>query len=182
MTIYHINTLLEFHLKNTPFLFQSKYYKKIHGASMGSPISPIVANPFIEEVEIKAINTTPTHQSYGLGVWMTPLSSRRQKTPNSLYNISTSLTHTYNPLQRLPTLMDPYHFWTPYFHLDMTTHCPQLFTGNIPTHLSTYIGTAITTYLLNTEYLTPLNIGPGLFVPTQHKGGLTQVQVSHFGA
>ena len=40
---------------------------------MDSLISPNVANVFIEEFEIKAVNTVPTlTQHYGLGVWMTP--------------------------------------------------------------------------------------------------------------
>ena len=33
------------------------YYKQAHGTAMGSPISPIVANLFMEESETKAINT-----------------------------------------------------------------------------------------------------------------------------
>ena len=43
MPIQHVLTLLDFCLKNT----------------MGSPISPSVANLFMEEFESKAISTTP---------------------------------------------------------------------------------------------------------------------------
>ena len=44
---------------NTCFLFQGKYYEQIHGAARGSSISPLIANLFMEEFEIKAINSTP---------------------------------------------------------------------------------------------------------------------------
>ena len=52
MSIPQIVTLLEFCLKNTYFLFQGKYYEQVHGAAMGSPISPIKANLFMEEFKI----------------------------------------------------------------------------------------------------------------------------------
>ena len=57
--IHHIISLLEFCLKSTYFVFQVKYYKQIEGAAMGSPVSPIVANIFMEEFEAKALSTAP---------------------------------------------------------------------------------------------------------------------------
>ena len=59
MSIPQIVTLLEFCLKNTYFLFQGKYYEQVHGAAMGSPISPLIANLFMEEFEVKALSTAP---------------------------------------------------------------------------------------------------------------------------
>ena len=59
MSIPKIVTLLEFCLKNTYFLFQGKYYEQVHGAAMGSPISPLIANLFMEEFETKALQTAP---------------------------------------------------------------------------------------------------------------------------
>ena len=55
----HIITLLEFCLKNTYFLSQDKYIEQVHGAAMGSPISPLIANLFMEEFESKAISAVP---------------------------------------------------------------------------------------------------------------------------
>ncbi|XP_028415509.1 uncharacterized protein LOC114538574 [Dendronephthya gigantea] len=49
--------LLEFCLKSTEFQFRGRYYKQIHGTAMGSPVSVIVANLVMEELEIKALNT-----------------------------------------------------------------------------------------------------------------------------
>ena len=60
MTVKHISCLLEFCLENTYFSFQSRFYEQTHGAAMGSPISPIVANLFMEDLEVQAINTSPT--------------------------------------------------------------------------------------------------------------------------
>ena len=60
MTINHICCLLEFCLKNTYFKFNGAFYEQKGGAAMGSPISPIVANLFMKDLEIKAIRTAST--------------------------------------------------------------------------------------------------------------------------
>ena len=57
MTVGHITSLLEYCLKSTYFVFQGKYYEKLEGAAMGSPLSPIIANIYMEEFETKALNT-----------------------------------------------------------------------------------------------------------------------------
>ena len=59
MTVNNIICLLEFCLKNSSFLFQGRYYEQVEGAAMSSPISPILANLYFEEFEIKALNTAP---------------------------------------------------------------------------------------------------------------------------
>ena len=65
MSIPQIVTLLEFCLTNTYFLFQGKYYEQVHGAAMGSPISPLIANLFMEEFEAKALQSAPHPQPLG---------------------------------------------------------------------------------------------------------------------
>ena len=60
MSIPQIITLLENSLKNTYFLFQGKYYEQVHGAAMGSPINPLIANLFMEEFEVKTPRTVHT--------------------------------------------------------------------------------------------------------------------------
>ena len=52
--------LLELCLNTTYFMFKEEYYQQTRGAAMGSPISPIVANLFMEEFEKRAINTAKT--------------------------------------------------------------------------------------------------------------------------
>ena len=48
MSIQNILDLLEFCLCNTYFLFQGQYYEQTQGAVMGSPVSPVLANLYIE--------------------------------------------------------------------------------------------------------------------------------------
>ena len=60
MTMKHISCLLEFCLRNTYFSFQGRFYEQTEGAAMGSPISPIVANLFMEDLEVQAIKTSPS--------------------------------------------------------------------------------------------------------------------------
>ena len=56
MKVEYIISPLEFCLKTTYFQFQGSFYEQISTAAMGSPISPIVANLFMEDFEVKAIN------------------------------------------------------------------------------------------------------------------------------
>ena len=60
MTVNQISCLLDFSLKTTYFSFQGKFFEQVKGAAMGSPISPIVANLFMEDLEVKALSTAPT--------------------------------------------------------------------------------------------------------------------------
>ena len=45
-------------MKSTYLTFQGRYFEQQEGAAMGSPISPIVANLYMEDYEIKAINSS----------------------------------------------------------------------------------------------------------------------------
>ena len=57
MKVEHITSLLEFCLKTTYFQFQDRFYEQLQGAAMRSPISPIVANLYMEDFEIRAISS-----------------------------------------------------------------------------------------------------------------------------
>ena len=59
MTVDQIICLLRFCLTTTYFTFQGKIFEQVKGAAMGSPISPIVANLFMEGLETKALATSP---------------------------------------------------------------------------------------------------------------------------
>ena len=59
MSIRQITIPLEFCPTNTYFLFQNKYYEQVQCAAMGSPISPLIVNLFMEEFEVKALSTYP---------------------------------------------------------------------------------------------------------------------------
>ena len=59
MSVNHIISLLEFCLGSTYFTFQGRLYEQQEGTAMGSPISFIVANLFMEDFEKKAIESSP---------------------------------------------------------------------------------------------------------------------------
>ena len=59
MTVKYIICLLEFCLKNAYFIFQGRFYEQVEGAAMGSSISPIIANVYMEAFETQAISTAP---------------------------------------------------------------------------------------------------------------------------
>ena len=59
LAVNEIILLLEFCLKNTYFSFQDQFYEQVKGAAMGSPVSPIVANLYMEYLEQKALSTAP---------------------------------------------------------------------------------------------------------------------------
>ena len=54
-----IMELLELILTTTYFLFRGTIYRQKFGAAMGSPVSPLIANLFMEWLEQKAIATAP---------------------------------------------------------------------------------------------------------------------------
>ena len=59
MSTSHIINLLEFCLSSTSFVYQGQFYQQLEGAAMGSPLSPIVANIFMEKFEEEALATAP---------------------------------------------------------------------------------------------------------------------------
>ena len=59
MEVGDIILLLEFCLKNTYFSFQGQFYEHVEGAAMGSPVSPIVANLYMEYLEQKRSKHCP---------------------------------------------------------------------------------------------------------------------------
>ena len=62
MTVMGVNDiilLLEFCLKNTYFSFQDQFFEQVEGVAMGSPVSPIVANLYMEYLEQKTLKYCP---------------------------------------------------------------------------------------------------------------------------
>ena len=57
--MFNIISLLEFCITSTYFSFQGKFYEQVEGAAMGSPLSPIVANIYMENFEVEAIRSAP---------------------------------------------------------------------------------------------------------------------------
>lgn len=51
-------------IKTTYFQFNGKIYEQTYGMSMGSPLSPVLSNLFMEEFEKKALSTAPHPPKY----------------------------------------------------------------------------------------------------------------------
>ena len=60
LTPGQVTMLLGVCLKTTYFIYHQQFYEQAEGAAMGSPVSPVVANIFMEFVEEVAINTSPS--------------------------------------------------------------------------------------------------------------------------
>ena len=88
-SVSHIINLLEFCLNSTSFVYQGQFYQQIEGAAKGSPLSPIVANIFMEKFEEGALATASHPQVFGKGMWMILLSSKKKSTKMSFSNTST---------------------------------------------------------------------------------------------
>ena len=57
ISVLNIVRLLRFVLNTTYFVYNGVFYIQIHGAAMGSPVSPIVCNLFMEDLEQRALET-----------------------------------------------------------------------------------------------------------------------------
>ena len=90
LSVQDIIELLGFCLHNTYFSFQNKFYEQVEGVPMGfSPVSPIVANLYMESFERKAIRSAIYPPRHGLGLWMTHGSSNNRHTNKVFWIIST---------------------------------------------------------------------------------------------
>ena len=64
MAVNHIVCLLEFCLRSTYFTFKGRFCEQQEGAAMGSPISPIVGNLYMEDLGTKAIQSAQNPPSF----------------------------------------------------------------------------------------------------------------------
>ena len=72
MPVVTILELLAFCLNNTYFVFQDTFYEQTKGAAMGPPISPIIANIFMEAFEQRAITQALHPLEFRKGMLMIP--------------------------------------------------------------------------------------------------------------
>lgn len=67
MTTQQICQLLDLCLNTTYFQYKGNFYMQNHGCALGSPVSRIVADLYMEEVESRALNS---FRGTGSDMWM----------------------------------------------------------------------------------------------------------------
>ena len=120
-TILPVNNILEllaFCLNNTYFVFKDTFYEQTKGAAMGSPISPIIANIFMEAFERKALATAlhppRVWRRYVDDTWVIQQQEHKQQ---FLHHINT-VEIPSNSLWKRQRMMAPYHFLAQSSHHD----------------------------------------------------------------
>ena len=87
LSVKNNTRLLEYCLTSTYFIFWGRFYEQQEGAAIGSPMSPIVANLYMEQFENQAINTASHPPFSQEDLWMTPSSSCSHPTRQGFWNI-----------------------------------------------------------------------------------------------
>ena len=59
LDVSQITTLLDKCLRSSYFMYDGEFYQQVQGAAMGSPVSPIVANLYMENFEVEALASAP---------------------------------------------------------------------------------------------------------------------------
>ena len=77
---------------------------------MGSSVSPIVANLYMECFERKALRSAINPPRHDLGLWMTPGSSKNRHTNKISWNILIKLIKQSSLQWKRINTMEPLHF------------------------------------------------------------------------
>ena len=142
MSIAQITLLLEFCLTHTYFLFQGKYYEQVQGAAMGSPMSALIANIFMEEFEVKALHSFPHPPSLWLRfVDDTFVINKAEHSQDLLQHINSQDPHIQFTVE--PTQQNS----LPFLDTLVTIEPDNTFSTTVypPTWINTYTGTVTTT-------------------------------------
>ena len=93
--------LLNLCLTSTYFQYSGKHYKQLHGTAMGSPVSVVVAEIVMQNIEEKALQL-PTRELYLFGyVTLSTHSPPYTKTESTIFtNTLTDRTRTYSSPRR----------------------------------------------------------------------------------
>ena len=144
--------------------FKGRYFEQTQGAAMGAPISPIEANLYMEEFEIRAI-TTAEHlprvwKRYVDDIFVFTKTSDKEEFLEHLNSLDSHIQFTSGTSREdgsipfLDTLVMP----QPDKSLITTVY-------RKPTHIYTCSGRVTATWLLNIVSITPWHTEPRLSAP-----------------
>ena len=153
ISVQHIIMPLESCLKNTHFIFQGRFYEQTEGAAMGSPLSPIIANLYMEAFEKKTISTSPTPPSlwrrFVDDTFVIIKKTQKDSFISHISSIHEKIKFYYGRQQRRWVHA---FFWTPWSHHVQMAVKAQKSTGNQPTLICTCSGIATTPLQPNTVW------------------------------
>ena len=86
--------LIELCLRSTYFQFHDRFFEQTDGAAMGSPLSPVIANLYMEHLEENALRTAPLLLVSGYITWTIHSSSGRTDMMSCIVFMNTSMDST----------------------------------------------------------------------------------------
>ena len=153
MAVKHIYCLLEFCLTNTYFSFQGKLYEQKEGAAMGSPISPIVANIFMEDFENRALATSPCTPNICKRFVDDAFTVIKKDQKEAFLDHLNSIYNSIQFTSEDPSEDGSIPFWICWFFQMKRAGSRPLSTESQHILINTCIGTAIMQYHPNTAWL-----------------------------